>query len=380
MVTPLPGLGRRLRRQLAPHIAAAADTPGADRYRKHFPAEAHLWILLAHVLTGSDSLRQTHADLAGGAAGTWAALDLPHGISRSQLARSSTSRPSACAETLFDRVVALARRRVAADPALAPLRRVQVIDSSFVALSAKLSPWSQHGGHAPGIRLQTGLDLAGAIPADLRLTLADTNDVTALDRRDLADLAGWTVVFDLGYYAHRLFAELRAATVSFITRLHPQAAYTVETAQPVDPTPTAAGDVVLADATITQGRPNNRRGAVLPEVRLVVSRNPAGEEQRFVTDRADLTAAEVVTLYRQRWQIELFFRWLKHQLKAIHPFGTSREAVWLTLLITATVAAIVTLVDALRPPGDSRVAWLRGLGRALLIAPHPTPPTAPDTS
>jgi hypothetical protein len=379
MVAPLPGLGRRLRRRLAPHVAAASAQPAVDRYRKHFPAAAHLWILLAHVLTGADSLRQTHADLAG-TAGAWAALGLPEGISRSQLARSSTSRPSACAEALFAGVVACARGRAAADPRLAAVRRVQAIDSSFLALSAKLSPWSQHGGHAPGVRLQAGFDLAGAIPADLRLTLADTNDVTALDRRDPTDLAGWTVIIDLGYYGHRVFAQLRAAGVSFVTRLHPQAAYAIETEHPVDPTPTSVGDVVLADATIALGSPNNRRGAVLPGLRLVVSRNSAGAEQRFVTDRHDLTAAEVATLYRQRWQIELFFRWLKHQLKATHPFGTSPEAVWLTVLITATVAAIVSLVDAARPKGESRVAWLRGIGRALLTVPDPTAPPTLDTS
>jgi hypothetical protein len=349
-------------------VAEAAATLDADRYRKHFPTDAHLWILLAHVLTGSDSLRQTHADLAG-TAGAWATLGLPKGISRSQLARSSTSRPSACAEVLFTRVVALARRSAAATPRLAALRRLQVIDSSFLALSAKLSPWSRHGGHPAGVRLQTGFDLAGAIPAHLRLTLADVNDVTALDQRELAPLAGWTVLADLGYYGHRVLAELRAANVSFITRLHPQAALEAEAAHPVDPTPTADGDVVLADETITLGSANNRAGAVLPGLRLVTSRNPAGEEQRFVTDRFDLTAAEVVALYRQRWQIELFFRWLKHHLKAHHAFGTSREAVWLTVLITATIAALVILVDADRPRGVSRIAWMRGLGRALLTRP-----------
>lgn len=368
MVSPALGCGRRLRRILAPLVAAAGAEPGADRYRKRFPADAHLRILLHHVPCGGDSLRQTHADLAGDAA-AWARLGLPEGISRSQLARSSTSRPGACAEALFAAAVALARGRHAAAPDLAAPERVQAVDASFVRLSAELSPWSRHGNHAPGVRLQAGLDLAGRVPSSLRPTLADTHDTTALGDRDLGGLAGWTLLIDLGYDGHRLFARLRDAGVSFVCPLHPQAFRRLEAERAVDPTPTADGDVVLADRTVALGSPNNRAGAVLPGMRLVTGRTAEGAERSFVTDRHDLGAGEVLALERQRWQIELFFRWLKHQLKALHPFGASREAVWLTVPIGATAAVLAGLVDAERPKGDPRVAWLRAIGRALATAP-----------
>jgi hypothetical protein len=378
MVSPALGCGRRVRRIVAPLIAEAGAVPGADRYRKRFPAAAHLRILLHHVLCGGDSLRQTHADLAGDEA-AFARLGLPGGISRAQLARSSTSRPGACAEALFAAVVALARARHAADPGLAALQKVQAVDASFLRLSAELSPWSKHGRHAPGVRLQAGLDLAGNVPGSLRLTLADTHDTTALAERDLEHLAGWTLLIDLGYYGHRLFARLREAGVSFVCPLHPQAFFAATAERPVDPAPTADGDVVRRDATITLGSPNNRAGAVLPGLRLVAGRTADGAERAFVTDRHDLAAGDVLTLYRKRWQIELFFRWLKHQLKLLHPFGTSREAVWLTVLIAATVAALAGLVEAERPKGDTRIAWLRGVGRTLVAAPAAPhgPPTAP---
>lgn len=108
MVPPARGCGRRLRRLLTPLVARAAAVPGADRYRKHFPAAAHLWLLLRHVLRGGDSLRQTHAEVTADPA-EWVRLGLPGGISRSQLARSSTSRPTACAEVLFTAAAAAAR-------------------------------------------------------------------------------------------------------------------------------------------------------------------------------------------------------------------------------------------------------------------------------
>jgi hypothetical protein len=359
---PAAGLGRRLRSLLHPRLARAAATPGADRYRKHFTFQAHLWILLLHVLDGADSLRQTHARLA---ARGFAGLDLPHGISFSQLARSSTSRAPAGVEQLLAELVAAARPH--ADPGWRLLSRVQVIDATFLALSAKRSPWSRHGDHAPGVRLQTGFDLGGAIPSALHLTLADTHDTTALSRRPLADLAGWTVVVDLGYYGHRLFAQLRDAEVSFLCRLHPQASYRVTATHPVAAISTPEGDVILTDQTITLGSPHNRAGAVMPGVRLVTSRNPAGERQTFVTDRFDLDAVDVVALYRKRWQIELFFRWLKYQLKLQRPLGYSRAAVWLSIVLATIVALVLLLLADARPRGVSRVAFTRALATLLPI-------------
>lgn len=141
------------------------------------------------------------------------------------------------------------------------------------------------------------------------------------------------------------------------------------------PITTPEGDVVLRDETITLGSPNNRNGAVVPNLRLVTSQNAAGIEHQFVTDRHDLPSAEVVSLYRQRWQIELFFRWLKHQLKVVRSFGTTWEAVWLTVLIAACVAIISRLIEPERPAAVSRIAWLRGVGRALTTLPdEPEPP------
>ena len=374
---------RRLLRRLRPRLTAAAGA-GADRYRKHFTAAAHLQILLWHVLSGSRSLRRTHAKLA--AAGWWR-VGLARGVSRSQLARSSTSRDAACAERLLAELVAAARRAgAAADPLARRLAKVQLVDSTFLPLSLKLSPWSGHKGHAAGVRVQLGLDLgptlADAVPGALAVTLADAHDTRVWERRDLAELWGWTVVFDLGYSGHPHLARLRGAGVSFVCPLHPQAktAVTAEHAVPPAP-PSAAGDVVLADQTVTLGSDNHRGSRPVPGLRLVTGRNARGEVRRFVTDRFDLAAAEVLALYRLRWQIELFFRWLKHALGAAVPLGRSRAAVWLTVVVCACAALLAGLLDPPGPGDVSRVArlvaWAEVLGRAPVVAgpgqPDPRP-------
>jgi hypothetical protein len=174
-------------------------------------------------------------------------------------------------------------------------------------------------------------------------------------------------VCDLGYYGHRQFARLTEAGVHVVTRLSSQASYAITAQRLVPVGRTPDGDEILMDATITLGSPNNRRGMVLAGLRLIVSRNRRGVVHHFVTDRFDLTATEVVRLYRQRWRIELFFRWLKRQLGAIRPLGTSREAVWLTVLLVAIVALLGVLVDAERPASVSRISWVRGCAQTLLL-------------
>lgn len=346
-----------VRQRLTPLVERAAASPGANRYRKRFGAVAHLWILLLHTLWASPSLRQTHAALRA-TPRWWQRWAMAAPISFSQLARSSSSHPSACLEALFEAVLADTRRQLQHDPETRLLQRLAALDSTFVRLSAKLCPWSVHGGFAPGIRLQSVLELGPEIPDLMRLSGAELNDRRALAERDLSAWAGWTLLFDLGYYAHRQLARLRAAQVHFITRLHPQAAYVVLAERAVSAVPTAAGDVVLRDCTIRLGSANNRAGAVLDEVRLIWSRNPAGVVQGFLTTRFDLEAAEVVALYRRRWRIELFFRWLKRQLGLVRPLGHSRAAVWATVLLVLSVTLLLVRILPEPPANVTRIAWL----------------------
>lgn len=98
---------------------------------------------------------------------------------------------------------------------------------------------------------------------------------------------------------------------------------TAERAGPWDQT--AAGDVVVADQTITLGRPTTRTDAVVAGIRLMTSRNAAGVRPQTITDRFALAATEMLTRSRQRWQSERCFRWLKHHLGVLHPLGLSPQ-------------------------------------------------------
>lgn len=213
------------------------------------------------------------------------------------------------------------------------------------------------------------------IPELLCMHGADQNDHDALwelVEGDPSRFAGWTLILDLGYYGHRQLERLLAVGGHFLSKLNSQAAY--KQLEEIEQRPvnqrkgwTRGEDEVLGDRIIELGSANNRRGAVLRGIRLVTSRNPQGEVCRLITDRLDLEGWEVVALYRKRWQIELFFRWLKRQLGAVRPLGSSREAAWLTMLVGGIVALLWLLLAQMQsqPPAMSRIAWLGAVAVAL---------------
>lgn len=382
MIPDSAPFGRQLFRQVQPLIEEVTHTRKrqSDRYRKKFKAASHIWLLALHLATGSGSLRQTHTRF-GAQAHLRKRLGLPQWISLSQLARSSTSRSPVALISLLAQLSARVRGKPlfdsCADDEWKALNHVKAVDSTFIALSSKLSAWSVHGSHKAGARIQCTLELASHIPQALCLTTAATNDHSALWELGEQDLSGpewegWTLIMDLGYYGHKQFSRLLSHGIHFLSKLHAQASYRVVQSRAFTQKQgwiCAKDDEVLFDETVVLGSPNNRRGTVIEGVRLVTSRNPQGEECRFITSRHDLAAWEVVELYRRRWDIELFFRWLKRQLGGVRPLGYTREALWLTVLAAALVALLWLLLDTLQPPpsGISRVAWLRAVADTL---PH----------
>lgn len=117
---------------------------------------------------------------------------------------------------------------------------------------------------------------------------------------------------------------------------------------------------------MTVGSPTNHNSTVVPHLRLITTRNADGTEHQFLTSRHDLSARTIATIYRQRWQIELFFRWVKIQLALTRPLGTSPEAVWQTVLLVGCVAVLAMLAEPMRPPDITRIAWIRPLAFVLL--------------
>lgn len=352
--------------RLQPAIAASAAACDAERYRKHFDSFAHACLLLFHGLSRGASLRQSYTAFSAcpglvELSGLATAREVL-AVSFSQFAASNTSRPVAVLSQLLP---ALVQRLQRSGQSHAIPRDLLLLDATFLHVSLVLAGWLPPASQPrnTGVRLQCWYEPATDLPLRTRITTTRINDVMALDQmlvedpRQLATLAGRTLICDLGYYSHRRFGCLRAAGIHFITRLHPQAAIDAVVDRPIQAAfapaaPLAPGELrVLSDQQITLGSPNNREGAVLPQIRLVTAQvEPSVAAQRrgqttqtyqLITDRFDLTPLEVVQGYRWRWRIETFFRWLKSQLHLDGLLGYSANAIELTVVVAILVHLLV---------------------------------------
>ena len=379
--TPPPsqgGLNRQLRhwlgrmlRCLAPAVGVSAAACRSERYRKHFDAFQHTCLLLFHGLSGHTSLRQSYASFAD-CRGLVALADLAVdgdderlGVSFSQVAASNSSRPAAFLSGLIPALVTQVRQGAPRGDLALPAD-LTLIDATVLRLSVKLAPWltQKSGWRRPtGVRVQTQYAPAWDLPEHVVVSTA-TNDYRGLDELVLDDpqhlmaLRGHTLVVDLGYYCHRRFARLAEAGVHWVTRRLPAATVTVVASEPVQaslPELAPPRITVLSDQRVTLGSGNNRAGAVLGNVRLVAAQVvplPAAARlgkgpvvYEVLTDRWDLTATDVVQLYLWRWQIELFFRWLKSHVHLTQLLGYSQNAVELSVAL-ALIVHLLTLLAA----------------------------------
>ncbi len=367
-------INRRVRRWLAAEmrhlqraIAVQAQACQADRYRKHFGSFGHVCMLIFHGLAGDQSLRQSYAafalcrslvDLAGLAAAGDDAL----AISFSQFAASSTSRPAALLTGLIPGLVARVRRLSTPDSQFIP-PDLRIIDSTFLRISMKLARWVPHvtrSKRKSGVRVQVEYQPALDLPEYVLMTTAahdcDGFDQLILnDPERLAALRGQTLAMDMGYYSHRRMAQLLLADVHWIVRRRSQANFEVKEDLPVQQLlPGMTFRItVLSEQRISLGSANNRAGKVLRGVRRIrakveplpkaVRLGAHAHEYELLTDRWDLSAEEVVQMYLWRWQIELFFGWLKSHVRLPRLLGYSENAVELTVALAIIVHLLTIL-------------------------------------
>jgi hypothetical protein len=412
---PAVGLNRRLRRWLArellalrPVVEASARASRAEHRRKQFTSYQQVCLLLFHGLAGRGSLRQSYEQVAAcpglvaasglGVAGAPERL----GVSFSQVAASNGTRPAAVLVGAVDHLVARLRRVGADRPGGDPLLGSLVIqDSTFLRLRLRLAHWLPPLRHptVSGVRVQVWLHPRQDRPEVVDLTTVKLNDHLSWDRSVLGDparlaaLAGLTIVVDRGSYRHTAFRDLLAAGVHVVTRRYPGTSVTVEAARPLQPPlPDLDGGriAVVADQRVTLGTPATRTGVVLPGWRLVTAelsprlraghRSPVPRRYEILTDRWDLDAAEVVQAYLWRWQIELFFRWLKHHLHLPHLLGHSENAVELSVWLAILVHLLALLAArALGLPRRSPLILARLTGALIHLDPthDPDPPPTP---
>jgi hypothetical protein len=272
-------------------------------------------------LTWRESLRDIEASLSANA-GKLYAMGFRSAVRRSTLADANESRDWRIWSDLAALLIRRARKLYASESALGVEldNTVYALDSSTIDLCLSLFAWAPFRSTKAAIKLHTLLDLRGAIPAFIHISDGKLHDVNVLDM--LAFEAGAFYVMDRGYVDFARLYALHQAGAFFVTRAKsPMDARRVYSA----PTDRATG-VICDQQVMLNGFYSARK---YPEhLRRIRFKDPeSGKTLVFLTNNTALPALTICALYKSRWQVELFFKWIKQHLRIKHFLGTSENAV-----------------------------------------------------
>lgn len=322
-----------LTRFCRPALRRGVRASGADRYVKRYRSAEFALALVSYYLLGLTSLRELKGRLeVDGALARGVRL---RGISHAQLPKLLHARPVQLWGPLVAHLLSRLRRHQVPS-------RLRVLDTSFFVTSAKLLGRSCQRRFSPasaGIKLGLAFDPHTVRPLRWQCSVGQGSD--AAQGRGLLppqrSLAGHTYLFDRGFRNYGFYQELLDRQAHFITRASSLIHYQVQEPLPLDP----AHPQIVADQRVRLGSAN-AHNRMRSHLRRIVLRTPS-ETLVFLTSDFQLSAWEVTELYRQRWAIEVFFRWLKRVVGCVRPLGYSAQAAQHTLY-AALVAYLLTLL------------------------------------
>jgi len=211
------------------------------------------------------------------------------------------------------------------------------LDSSVIDVSLTLFPWAPFEQSRGAVKLHTLLDVQSAIPVLIDISGARTGDAQVLDR--ISPEPGCFIVMDRGYIDFVRLYRLHQALAYFVIRSKHNLQFARRCSHPID-----ASSGVRSDQTI---RLNGKFTAdKFPALLRRVSFYAADIDQRFVflTNNFHISSATVAAIYKQRWQIELFFKWIKQHLRIKRFFGTSANAVKIQIWTAMATYALVAIM------------------------------------
>jgi len=311
--------------------------------------------LLYAQLAGSESLR---AIVAGFGSHASKLYHLGTGeVSRSTLSDANAQRPCAVFTGLLAELMGRCERTLGRRIAEA----VYLVDSTGFRLSSLCADWAQFSAGVSGAKLHLVYNPDSARPSFAEVTPANVNDISVA--KTMPVKPGATYVFDLGYYDYGWWAKLDAAGCQIVTRLKVNTPLVV-----VAKNRLPEGSLVLSDCVgyLPARQARSRRNPFEDPVRELRLRTETGKILRIVTNDLDAPADEIAELYKRRWQIELFFRWIKHNLKIRHFFGTSENAVRIQIAIALIAFLLLRAAHALQNSVPSLLTFTRLVANNLM--------------
>ena len=334
--------GRLVFSQLMEFFPLRAFRKCVQRYRgnykvQHFSCLDQFLCMAFAQLTGRESLRDIETCLRALQPKLYHA-GIRARVSRSTLADANENRDWRIYADFAQVLIRQARQLYAKDDFGVQLEEAAyAFDSSTISLCLSLFPWARFRKRKAAIKLHTLMDLRGNIPCFIRITEGKTNDVNLLD--ELVLEPGASYIMDRGYIDFARLYTFTKHAAFFVIRAKSNLDYTRRSSRAVDKT-----TGLRSDQTIVLHAPKASKD--YPDALRRISYFDAETEKRFVflTNNFVLPALTIAQLYKCRWQVELFFKWIKQHLRIKAFFGTSENAVKTQIWIAISIYVLVAIV------------------------------------
>ena len=260
-------------------------------------------------------------------------------IARNTLSNANAVRPWQMYADFAQHLIGIARPLYAQEPLAADLdATVYAFDATTIDLCLSVYPWAPFRSAKAAIKLHTLLDLRGSIPSFIHITDGKTHEINVLDA--LLIEPGAYYLLDRGYLDFARLLAIHQAQAFFVTRAKPNTQFRRRYSHPVDRINTN----VLCDQTggLTVYYSSKDYPAILR--RVVVRDEQSGKRIALLTNNFALKPDLIAQLYRQRWQVELFFKWIKQHLRIKTFLGTSENAVKTQIWIAVCTYVLIAIV------------------------------------
>ena len=335
------------------------EAHGGDARVRRLSTKSQFVALLYGQLSGAASLREIVTGLASHAARLYHLGAGP--VRRSTLSDANAQRPV----VVFSELLAIMMKQAHRGLRRKLAETTYLIDSTSVRLNERSAGWARFSAGVCGAKVHVVYDADADRPIYAAVSAANVNDITAAHLMPIEP--GATYVFDLGYYDYAWWAQLDAAGCRIVTRFKSNTPLNL-----VKELAVAGGSNILSDRIgfLPTRQATSRRNPMQDAVREVRITTDTGKVLRILSNDLDASAEEVADLYRRRWAIELFFRWIKQTLKISRFIGTSENAVRVQIAIALIAFLLLRLAQAVQKAIPSPIVFSR-LIRANLMHRRP---------
>jgi IS4 transposase len=354
---------------------ALVDEYRCDAGVRRLTTKSQLTALLYGQLSGSGGLREMITGLSSHAPRLYHLGIKP--VCRSTLSDANAKRPSAVFTGLLESMMKQAHRGLRRKLA----ETTYLIDSTSVRLNQRSASWARFSTGVCGAKAHVIYDADADRPIYAAVSTANVNDITIAKQMPIEP--GATYVFDLGYYDYAWWAELDAAGCRIVTRFKSNTPLAA-----IEELQVPAGSEILSDRIghLPRRQAANRQNPMAAAVREVTIRTETGKILRLLSNDLDARADEIAGLYRRRWAIELFFRWIKQTLRINHFIGSNENAVRIQIAVALIAFLLLRLAPAAQKASESPLTFARLIRanlthrRSVQDLIRPSPPPTNDTS